>query len=208
MRIKCASLYVLLPDVAAYDNIPLFLEAVWNFLQALWRAVAVLQASDVCQRAISHFQSTESKQYSFSQVGWSYCCTQSREVASLSEARLYFGEDGWVYGMNIDWDVGIELCGWKDLSAKQGAWRGGYSESRGFSSEVMEFLRALLWIQRSAGSHHAASVSHLHSQNRGARNWGTALEPARSVSSHSAASQLNKFLFFPAAGCVPQGFVN
>lgn len=166
MRIKYANLYVLLPDVAAYDNIPLFLEAVWNFLQALWRAVAVLQASDVCQRAISHFQSTESKQYFFSQVGWSYCCTQSREVASLSEARLYFREDGWVYGRKLVWDVGIELRDWKDLSGKQGAWRCGYPESWGFSSEVMEFLHALLWIQRSAGSHQAASIFHLPCQKQ------------------------------------------
>lgn len=40
---------------------PCFLEAVWNFLQAFWRAVAVLQASDVHPRAVSHVQSTESK---------------------------------------------------------------------------------------------------------------------------------------------------
>lgn len=206
MRLKYSSLCVLPPDVAAYDNIPLFLEAVWNFLQALWRAVAVLQASDVCQRAISHFQSTESKQYSFSQVGWSYCCTQSREMASLSAARLYFREDGWVYGRKLVWDVGIELCDWKDLYGKQGARRGGYAESWGFSTEVMEFLRALLWIQCSAGSHQAASVSHLPCQNWGVRNWGTALEPARSISSHSAASQLNKFLFFSSSWLCPPGF--
>lgn len=108
MGIKCTSLCVLLPDVAAYDNVPLFVEAVWNFLQALRRAVAVLQASDVCQRAISYFQSTESKPYSFAQVGRSYCRTQSRDAASLAEARLCFGEDGWAYGIKLVWDVGIE----------------------------------------------------------------------------------------------------
>lgn len=72
MRIK--SLCAFLPDAAAPDSIPLLPEAVWNFLQALRRAAAVLQASDVCQGEISHLQSTESEQYPFSQVGWSCCC--------------------------------------------------------------------------------------------------------------------------------------
>lgn len=51
----------------------LFVESIWNLIQAFGRAVTILQASNVCQRSLSHFQSTESKQYTFSQVG-KYCC--------------------------------------------------------------------------------------------------------------------------------------
>lgn len=36
-----------------------------------------------------------------------------------------------------------------------------------------------------------------------ARSWGAALEPARSISSHSAASQLNKFLLFSSSWLSP-----
>lgn len=118
-----------LPDAAASDSIPLLPEAIWNFLQALRRAAAVLQASDVCQGEISHLQSTEPEQYPFSQVGWSYCCTQSREVAPLPAAGLCFGGDGWVHGMSVVWDVGIVFCDGKGFPGKQGAGRGGYPES-------------------------------------------------------------------------------
>lgn len=114
VRIK--SLCAFLPDAAASDSIPLLPEAVWNFLQALRRAAAVLQASDGCEGEISHLQSTESEQYPFSQVGCSCCCTQSREVAPVPEAGLCLGEDGWVCGMSIVGDVGTAFCNGKRFS--------------------------------------------------------------------------------------------
>lgn len=180
MRIK--SLCAFLPDAAAPDSIPLLPEAVWNFLQALRRAAAVLQASDVCQGEISHLQSTESEQYPFSQVGLLL-------LPSL--------QPGWALGL---WNEHCLACG----------------NRKGFS-EKLGTLRAEVFLGRCWGScvpsggYSAVlalpgrSCFPFPCQSRG-RSWGAALQPARSLSSRSAASQLNNFVLLSSSWLSPPGF--
>lgn len=144
----------------------------------------------MCQGEISHLQSTEPEQYPFSQVGWSCCCTP------CSWAVL------WREWLGL-WNEHFLTCGnRKRFCGKLGG---------------MGTLRAEVFLGRCwsscvpSGGYSAVlaltgrSCFPVPCQSRG-RSWGAALQPARSVSSRSAASQLNTFVLLSSSWLSPPGF--
>lgn len=100
------------------------------------------------------------------------------------------------------------MC-WKRFAWEAGSWEGWAPWAMRWFFGAMEFLRALLWIQSSAGRHQAASASTSPARTEEPETEERHESPQGAFLHTAQPRSLTRFCgFFPAAGCVPQGFVN